>query len=224
VAGSADRLRGFTDRQWQVLAQPDAVAYVHVQQAGRPVELTVIAIAPDMVVLQSIESGGRVHLTWRRFGDLPGLIDDLTGLTATRDPIGPETGWLTVSGRTWLLAQELAGDPERGRQMLRMDGLSAASSHRLADVLEALTRRCQVTTVHQTGPRRLDGTSVAWIATGDGDTWEVVAPKLAQSGDAGRSGQADIDSVEVKVSPSSSARVHDEIRKGLPSSLREKAE
>jgi hypothetical protein len=219
VAGSGDRLRGFTDRHWQALARPDAIAYVHVQEVGRPVELSVIAVAPDLVVLQSIEPEGRVRLSWNPFEHLLPLIDELTGLTGDRAPTGLSPGWLTVSGRTWVLALDLAGHPDRGRRMLRMDGLPVASADRLADVLDSLTRRCQVTTAYLAGPSRLEGSTIAWIATRHGEIWEVVAPKLAQSSDTGGSGLASIDSVEVKVSPASRARVHEEIRSGLPPKL-----
>ena len=58
-------------------------------------------------------------------------------------------------------------------------------------------------------------TSLAWFDAGDTGLWQVDAPRLATSGDYGLDGEARLDQVTVRVVPTTSTALADEIMRAV---------
>jgi hypothetical protein len=84
--------------------------------------------------------------------------------------------------------------------------------------LGSCERRAQVTVVRRAAATRLEGSTTAWLDSGQHGLWRVNAPKLASSSDVGEHGRGLLDATTVTLCPRRVQSLIDEIMEGFPTS------
>jgi hypothetical protein len=195
------------------LAQPSAVVFAHCMETGSPVTIRVYAVRHPWAAEQVPEAGGIYALTLLDAGE---FIERLSQFCQLHDQAKPESRPCEVSGGAFLKAMGTRSDPSRVAGVLRSDGLTANQARGLASAISACERMAQVTVLHRPDPEVLKGTSTAWLDSGPAGLWEVLAPKLAITGDYGDDGEALVDAALVVIRPTTKPELIAEIERGFP--------
>jgi hypothetical protein len=196
------------------LAQPDALLLAHRLETGGLTELRLLAVSARWTVEQTAGPFGQYDFElWDG-----GTVVERVVAWCRLQPRPPAAGRpCELSGRAWLDVLALAAeDPGRAVRILRWDGVGADAAEPLVAAAAGRRRTVQVTTLHRPTLRRLEGTTVGWIDGGDAGLWEVAAPKLATSGDYGRSGSMLIEAVQIRLTPTTVEGLVAEIVRGFP--------
>jgi hypothetical protein len=196
------------------LAQPDAVVFAHHKEGGSPVEIRVYAVRPQWAAEQVPGADGVYALALFEAAE---VIDRVSEFCHLQDRTTSDARQCEVSGSAFLKAmEEAAASPTRAAGVLRSDGLAAADAGALAAVLSTRERMAQVTVLRRPDPGLLEGSTVAWFDSGPGGLWQVVAPKLATTGDYGADGEGLLDAALVAIGPTTKEELIAEIERGFP--------
>jgi hypothetical protein len=201
----------------RTLAEPRAVVFYQGGERGGRAETSVTVLGPPWAVEQVPLIGGSYQLSLFDGVEISARFAELFRLPDGPAPPGRPC---EVSASTFAAAFASAGEDEASTaRLLRADGVGSRDAEPLAMALARWHRTAQVSVMHRPGPAAIQGTITSWFDSGPDGLWQIVAPRLAGTGDFGDVGGEVIDAASVVVGPATRRELMAEMAGGLPPDL-----